>query len=79
MRTTLVIPDPVFRRAKAAARRDGRNLSELFTEAVTMKLQADEALAAKRAAPFRLVPVSMGKPLVDVSNREELQRALDGD
>ena len=41
MKTTLEIPDPVFRRAKSAAAERGIPLREFVTEAVRDKLAAD--------------------------------------
>ena len=38
MRTTLVIPDSIYRRAKQAARAQGRTLSDIVTEAMTVQL-----------------------------------------
>ena len=41
MKTTLEIPDPIFRRAKSAAAERGIPLREFVTEAVMEKLVAD--------------------------------------
>ena len=41
MKTTLEIPDPIFRRAKSAAAERGIPLREFVTEAVREKLVAD--------------------------------------
>ncbi len=38
MKTTIEIPDPLFRRAKARAAEDGKSLKELVTEAIREKL-----------------------------------------
>ncbi len=35
MKTTVEIPDPIFRKAKAAAAEEGKSLKEFFTEAVS--------------------------------------------
>ncbi len=40
MKTTLEIPDPIFRRAKSVAAQRGIPLRAFVTEAVTEKLQA---------------------------------------
>ena len=39
MKTTVEIPDPLFREAKAAAARRGVSLKEFFTEAVRQQLR----------------------------------------
>jgi hypothetical protein len=47
MKTTLEIPDPVFRRAKSAAAENGIPLREFVTEAVKEKLAAHAKSAEK--------------------------------
>ena len=41
MKTTLEIPDPLFRRAKARAAERGQTLRQLVSEAIQEKLAAD--------------------------------------
>ncbi len=41
MKTTLEIPDPLFRRAKAKAAERGQTLKQLVTEALQEKLAGD--------------------------------------
>lgn len=45
MKTTLEIPDPLFRRAKSVAARDGKSLKQFVNEALVSKL--DEATKAE--------------------------------
>ena len=47
MKTTLEIPDPIFRRAKSVAAERGIPLREFVTEAVKDKLVADDKAAEK--------------------------------
>jgi hypothetical protein len=47
MKTTLEIPDPIFRRAKSAAAERGIPLREFVTEAVRDKLAARASVAEK--------------------------------
>jgi len=47
MKTTLEIPDPVFRRAKANAAQKGIPLRQFVSEAVEDKLRAESASPAK--------------------------------
>ena len=47
MKTTLEIPDPIFRRAKSAAAEHGIALREFVTEAVKEKLAANAKSAEK--------------------------------
>jgi hypothetical protein len=39
MKTTVEIPDALFRKAKAAAAEEGKSLKDFFTEAVSSRLQ----------------------------------------
>ena len=43
MKTTVELPDPLFRRAKAAALEEGKSLKEFFTEAVSERLRRGPA------------------------------------
>lgn len=47
MKTTLEIPDPIFRRAKSAAADRGISLREFVTEAVKDKLTVEAKAAEK--------------------------------
>ena len=76
MRTTLVIPDAVYRRAKKAAKEQGRTLSELFAESVEIQL-AREQQPARSRKEYRIQPVAMGIPKVDPNDREALYRAME--
>lgn len=50
MKTTIEIPDPLFRRAKSKAAENGQTLKELVTEALQEKLAA-RAGAARPGEP----------------------------
>jgi hypothetical protein len=78
MRTTLVIPEPVCRRAKAVARRQGKTLSGLVTEALSARLAREENQVREVPATYRVTPAAMGKPAVDVSDRNALFQAMEG-
>ena len=75
MRTTLVIPDAVYERAKAVAKEQGKTLSALFTESVEIQLARKQQAVNKKK--YRLRPVSMGIPRVDPNEREALYRAME--
>ena len=78
MRTTLVISDPVYKRAKKVARENGMRLSALATEAMEEFLLRMEA-AGKRSKPraVHLESFSMGPPQVDIDDREQLYRRME--
>jgi len=75
MKTTLVIPDPVFRELKKRAIDRNTTVSELATEYLRRGL--DER--PKPKGRFRLPSFKMGPPLIDVASREEIYRVLDLD
>ncbi|HTQ61265.1 MAG TPA: hypothetical protein VMI32_13645 [Candidatus Solibacter sp.] len=52
MKTTLEIPDPLFRRAKSRAAERGIALREYVTEAVKDKLASDTKSSKKRWVKF---------------------------
>jgi hypothetical protein len=60
MRITVDMPDPLFRRAKAAAALEGQSLKDFFIEAVEARLQAGVGHARRppRRANLPLVPSS---------------------
>lgn len=75
MKTTLIIPDPVFRDLKRSAARRGRTMSELATELLRQGL-------AERPKPHHLPPLpsfETGGLLVDVADRESLYEALNAE
>ncbi len=51
MKTTIELPDSLFRQAKATAAAQGISLKQLFTEAVTERLRRDTQAGAE--APWK--------------------------
>ncbi|MGH7341364.1 MAG: CopG family transcriptional regulator [Candidatus Rokuibacteriota bacterium] len=73
MKTTLILPDHVVRELKRRAARRGETLSAVVAEALRRGLAAEE--------PTDLPPLPthrMGKPLVDIADRDALYRAMEG-
>ena len=75
MRTTLVIDDHLFRELKRRAAEENRTLSEVTQEALRRGLIRGKT--ARRARRARLVSFSMGKPRVDLADRDQLYDVLD--
>jgi hypothetical protein len=75
MKTTLVIPDPVFRDLKKRAVERNTTLSELATEYLRQGL---EGRPKPKRLP-RLPSFSAGPPLIDITSRDEIYRVLDLD
>jgi hypothetical protein len=76
MRTTLVIPDAVYHRAKEAARELGCTLPDFVTEAIEIRLAARADQTAAERKPYRVRQISMGNPRIDVNDRDALYRAM---
>ncbi len=74
MKTTLVLPDPLFRRLKQRAAEAGRTLSSLVEELLTKGLAGDTS--PKKPLPH-LPTLDGGRILVDVSDRNAIDQALD--
>ena len=53
MKTTLELPDGLFRRAKSAAVHEGVTLKQLFTEALESRLEANKSMPGGKAAAPR--------------------------
>jgi len=73
MKTTLIIPDPVFRDLKRQALERDETLSALATEYLIVGLRQSR----KAKHPFRFPTFKMGPPKVNVADREELYEALE--
>lgn len=71
MKTTIDLPDPLFRRAKAKAAETGRSLKRFITEAVEVRLQASDT-EFKR--PWMQVIQQL--PRIPSQTREEIDRTI---
>jgi hypothetical protein len=75
MKTTLIIPDRIFRELKRRAARRRTTLSDVVAETLLRGLEE----AAPGAAAAQPLPVhDMGAPRVDVADRDALHRAMEG-
>jgi hypothetical protein len=75
MKTTLIIPDQIFRELKRIAARQRATLSAVVEETLRRGLSAPDA------SDVKLPPLPshrMGTPRVDVADRDALYRAMDG-
>lgn len=76
MRTTLVIDDELFRELKRRAVEENRTLSDLTQEVLRRGLASRPAGRASRRK-VRLPSFAMGKPRVDLADRDQLYDVLD--
>ena len=74
MKTTLMIPNHLMRELKRRAARRGETLSAVVAEVVRRGLEAPGVV--DDLAPLPTHP--MGRPKVDVADRDALYRAMEG-
>jgi hypothetical protein len=74
MKTTIEIPDPLFRRAKARAAERGQSLKEFVSEALRASLAADVARASGEEPPWM---AGFGKLRRLRAETARIQRSID--
>lgn len=72
-RTTLILEDGCMERLREMARRQGRTISDLVGEILAEGLQKRRA----RSAAPELPRYDMGKPRVDLADRDALEAAME--
>lgn len=77
MRTTLIIPDSIYQRAKKLAQEQNKTLSELSSEALEIQILSWEKASKEKRRPYKLRTFSMGRERVDLSNRDALYRQME--
>ena len=73
MRTTLIIPDHLFSELKSRAARTGKKLSSVVAEVISRGLESTPADVEIEPLPVH----SMGRPTVDLADRDALYRAME--
>jgi hypothetical protein len=77
MRTTVDIAPPVMRELKRLQKRTGRSLGGLVSELLSQALASRAADDESKGPALRWTVGRMGKPLVDLRDKEAVRRALD--
>lgn len=78
MRTTLDLPDPLFRELKARAALRGMKLKDLLNEMITLGLRArDTNLIGFKRSPLPVARKAARKNKIPARSNAELQRILD--
>jgi hypothetical protein len=77
MRTTLIIDDTLFRALKKRAAEERRTLTDVTQEVIRLGLER-RAGVPRRRRRVRLASFAMGRPRVDLADREGLYELLDG-
>ncbi len=75
MRTTLIIDDNLFRELKKRAAEQGCTLSKVTQEALRHGLH--ERKPTRPPRPPKLPSFAMGRPAVDLADRDQLYEILD--
>jgi len=73
-RTTLIMEESCLQGIRDLARREGKNLSQVANELLVEGLQRRKT---KRRPEFQLVSFSMGKPRVNLGDRDALEALMD--
>lgn len=70
MRTTLILPDDLYREVKLLAAQDRRTVTSVVEEALRAAVLRHRAAAAPAETPFRVAPSGSGglQPGVDLSD-----------
>lgn len=74
MKTTLIIPDRIFRELKRRAARRRTTLSAVVAETLLRGLEESPGPAKLEPLPVH----DMGKARVDIADRDALYRAMEG-
>jgi hypothetical protein len=74
MKTTLILPDHLVRELKKQAAESGETLSAVVAEALRRGLDD----RGRAHSPEPLPTYRMGRPKVDVADRDALARAMEG-
>ena len=72
-RTTLILPDELMRELKRRAAERGETLTSVVEETLRLGLHVGRRSVVVEPLPS----YSMGRPLVNIADREELYRAME--
>ena len=73
-RTTLILEDSCLEGIRDLARREGKNLSEVANELFAEGLRRRKG---RKRPEFKLISFSMGKPKVNLGDRNALEALMD--
>ena len=77
MKTTIEIPDVIFRRAKSLAGSLGISLKQLFTEAIEEKLQGGTARSGSATPSWMKLAGAFGKTPAMRAETRRIQRLIE--
>jgi plasmid stability protein len=73
-RTTLDLDPTVLRELRRRSAREGKSMGQVASELLARAVGSDGDLPSP---PFEWVSGDLGRPLVDIEDKEEVRRALD--
>jgi hypothetical protein len=77
-RTTITISDNILNQIRDLSVKEHHTIAKTLTELVTVGLhQKRLAETSVKNKPFKVVPFSMGKPKVNLEDKDALYRVLD--
>ena len=76
MRTTIDIDATVLRELRRHSKRTGKSMGQLASELLARSLSDDEA-GSKTARKLNWMSKPLGRPLVDLEDKEAVRAALD--
>ena len=76
-RTTLLIDDALFRELKKRAAEERRTLTDVTQE--VLRLGLEQGRARRRRPRLKLASFAMGRPRVNLADRDRLYDVLDGE
>lgn len=77
MAMNVALPEPIYRRVEAEARRRGRSVPEFVAEALERLLRRGPEPEGDAGEPFDLPSYHMGAPRVDINCRATLDETLE--
>jgi hypothetical protein len=77
VKTTLEIPEPLFRKAKATAAERGKSLKQFFTEALQEKLRQESPNAKKQQPEWMKLFGAFGKTAAMRAENRRIEKTID--
>jgi hypothetical protein len=77
MRTTLFLPDPLFRKAKEISARRSMTLGAVVAEALRLMLESQPKAASKSRRPLRTFRGNGLRPGIDLHSSADLLDAME--
>ena len=77
VKTTLELPEPLFRKAKATAAEHGKSLKQYFTEALQEKLRKEKETSRRKEPEWMKLFGALGKTPAMRAEMKRIDRAIE--